>query len=320
MAKQKSFFMKQAMMRKVLFATIPILIGATYFFGLRTLTLTAVVTLTAIITEYLFKRKDGKPVSEAVIVSAVLFTLALPVGTPYWVAMVGIIFGIVFAKEVFGGFGRNVFNPAIAGRTFIYVSFPEYLTATWNLPSQSFPGGFTKYITDSIETVSGATPLAAMGTADAPGLSELIIGNVSGSLGETSIILILVSAVYLLATKTADWKLMAAPLVGFVAFNSIFYMMGVEGVPDPVFGLTSGSMLFLSVFFVTEPISAPKTTEAKWIYGILIGFVAMIIRTYGIFIAGGMFALLIMNTFAPILDVAVKELKATKSEKGGNPA
>lgn len=320
MAKQKSFFMKQAMMRKVLFATIPILIGATYFFGLRTLTLTAVVTLTAIITEYLFKRKDGKPVSEAVIVSAVLFTLALPVATPYWVAMVGIIFGIVFAKEVFGGFGRNVFNPAIAGRTFIYVSFPEYLTARWNVASQSFPGGFTKYMTDSLDTISGSTPLVQGATGEGLALSDLIIGNVSGSLGETSVILILVAAVYLLATKTADWKLMVAPMVGFMTLSIIFYLVGMEGVPDPIFGLTSGSMLFLSVFFVTEPISAPKTTEAKWIYGILIGFVAMIIRTFGIFIAGGMFALLIMNTFAPILDVAVNELKTPKSEEGGNPA
>jgi Na+-transporting NADH:ubiquinone oxidoreductase subunit B len=320
MAKQKSFFMKQAMMRKVLFATIPILIGATYFFGLRTLTLTAVVTLTAIITEYIFKRRDGKPVTEAVIVSAVLFTLALPVATPYWVAIVGIIFGIVFAKEVFGGFGRNVFNPAIAGRTFIYVSFPEYLTASWNLPFESFPGGFTRYINDSIDTVSGSTPLAQGGFGEGLSLTDLIVGNVSGSLGETSVILIVLAAVYLLATKTADWKLMVSPLVGFMGLYTVFYFMGIDGVPDPLFGLTSGSMLFLSVFFVTEPITAPKTTEAKWIYGILIGCVAMIIRTYGIFIAGGMFALLIMNTFSPILDEAVKELKKPKAEKGGNPA
>ena len=320
MAKQKSFFMKQAMMRKVLYATIPVLIGATYFFGLRTLLLTTVITLTAIITEYLFKRKDGKPVSEAVLVSGVLFSLTLPVSTPYWVGMVGIIFGIVFAKEVFGGFGRNVFNPAIAGRTFVYVSFPEFLTNQWNVASQSFPGGFTKYMTAPIDSVSGATPLVYAASAEGPRLTELIIGNVSGSLGETSIILIAVAAVYLLVTKTADWKLMAAPLVGFITLNSIFYMTGVEGVPSPEFGLASGSILFLSVFFVTEPITAPKTTEAKWIYGILVGCVAMIIRTFGIFIAGGMFALLIMNTFSPILDVAVKELKKPKAEKGGNPA
>ncbi len=324
MASSKSFFMKQALMRKVLISTIPITIGAIYLFGLRTIPLMITSIVAAVATEYLFRRKDGKPVSEASIVSAVLFTLALPVATPYWVAAVGMIFGVVFAKEVFGGYGRNVFNPALAGRTFLYVSFPGYLTNKWNLPAEGFPGGFGRFITPSIDTVSGSTPLGLVATSEGPEVMELVIGNVSGSLGETSIVLILLSAIYLLVTKTADWKLMVAPLLGFVVFNSLFYFAGIEGVPQPFFGLISGSIIFLAVFFVTEPVTAPKTTEAKWIYGFLIGMITVIIRTFGIFIAGGMFAVLIMNSFVPILDEAVKEIKRRKkdisNEKGETPA
>jgi len=324
MASSKSFFMKQALMRKLLISTIPITIGAIYLFGLRTIPLMITSVVAAVLTEYMFKRKDGKPVSEASIVSAVLFTLALPVGTPFWVAAAGMIFGIVFAKEVFGGFGRNVFNPALAGRTFVYVSFPEYLTNMWNLPAEGFPGGFSRFITPSIDTVSGSTPLNLIATGEGPDIMELVIGNVSGSLGETSIVLILLSAIYLIVTKTADWKLMVAPLLGFTVFNSLFYFVGIEGAPHPFLGIISGSIVFLAVFFVTEPITAPKTTEAKWTYGFLIGMIAVIIRTFGIFEAGGMFAVLIMNSFVPILDEAVKEIrrrkKAMSNKKGETTA
>ncbi len=312
----KKFFMKQPLMRKVLLSLIPVILGAIFFFGWRTLVLMAIITFFGIATEYLFKRKSHKPVTEAVIVTSVLFTLTLPISTPLWVGAVGIIFGVAFAKEVFGGYGFNVFNPALAGRTFLYVCFPEFLTVHWNVASNSFPGGFIAYMTPTIEAISGATPLTLLRqTGEVLPLRQLFLGNVSGSMGETSGLLILIAAIILLTTKTIDWKLLAAPIIGFVAMGSLLHLVSPDTVPGPLYGLFSGGFLLVSVFFVTEPVTAPKTTAAKWIYGLLIGIITILIRTFGIFVGGAMFAVLIMNTFVPIMDEGIKYLRSVRRRK-----
>lgn len=316
MSMYNQLFMKQPMMRKVLYSLIPIVIGAIFFFGWRTLLLMAVVTTAGILTEAAFKRKQNKKISEAVIVTSVLFTLTLPVATPFWVAIIGIVFGVAFAKEVFGGFGHNVFNPALAARTFLYVCFPEYLTVRWNITASTLPGGFTSYMTPAVDAVSRSTPLLSLRQSGiTTSLQSLFVGNTSGSLGETSAALILLGAIILILTKTIDWKLMLSPIIGFVATCSILILMGVNNVPSPVFGLLSGSILFASVYFVTEPITAPKNASAKLIYGLLIGMITVLIRVFGIFVEGVMFSVLIMNSFAPIIDVAFKELKKKRQVK-----
>lgn len=306
------FFMKQAMMRKVLMALIPILVFSVYNFGLRVIVLTAFITGVGIITEYLFKRNTKSKVSEAVIVSGVLLSLTLPATTPLWIGGVGIIFGIVFAKEAFGGFGKNAFNPALVSRTFLYVCFPEYLTNMWTKSSEAFPGGFTTYLNPSLDSVSGATPLAL--ESGSISYLELFLGNTSGSMGETSILLIILAGIYLIYTKSADWRLMISPIIGFLGLSTLLYFLGIDNAVNPIISLLSGSIIFLSVFFVTEPITAPKTNEGKIIYGLLIGIITVVIRSFGIFIAGGMFAVLIMNTFSSILDLFIKDLKKKKKE------
>ena len=312
----RKYFMKQKLMQKLLFSLIPIILGAVYFFGWRTLVLIGVVTVFGVLTEYIFQKRLNKPVSEAVLVTCVLFTLSLPVATPFWVAVIGIIFGVAFAKEVFGGFGFNVFNPALAARTFLYVCFPEYLTVKWNVAASGFPGGFGSYITPAIDTVSQSTPLLILRqTGQAVPVEKLFWGNVSGSLGETSAILIIIAAVYLIYTKTADWQLMASSLIGFSGLNTILYFMNPNAYPNPLFSLFSGGFLFAAVFFITEPITAPKNNAAKWIYGLLIGVIAVAIRVFGIFVGGAMFAILIMNSFAPIMDAGFKYYEGYKKRK-----
>ncbi|ABR49324.1 NQR2 and RnfD family protein [Alkaliphilus metalliredigens QYMF] len=312
----RSIFMKQKMMRKVLYSLIPVTLGSIYFYGWRTLVLMAVISVFGIFTEYLFKRKSNKKVSEAVLVTSILLTLTLPASTPFWVGIIGIIFGIVFAKEIFGGFGHNVFNPALAARTFLYVTFPEPMTVQWSTVSSGFPGGFARYLSPALDTITQSTPLGILrqGGEMLP-LRNLFIGNTSGSLGEASAFLILVAAAYLLFTKTADWKLMLAPVIGFVGIHSILLLANVSSVPSPLHGLLSGGFLFMTVFMTTDPITAPKQTEAKWIYGLLIGIIASVIRIFGIFVGGAMFAVLIMNTFSPILDEGIKHLKSSKRKK-----
>lgn len=311
-------FMKQANMRRVVISLIPIFIGAVYFFGLRAIPLLLVNTAAAVLVEWLFKRRENKPVSEAVFVSALLYTLILPPRTPFWVAALGIMFGILFGKEVFGGFGRNVFNPALVARAFVYVSFSKYLTGQWTQASTGFPGGFVRYLNEGIDTLSSATPmLVYRASSEMAGYSRLLFGNVNGSLGETSGFLIILAGIYLLYTKTAFWENMLGLLLGFAVFTLIFNGIGAESVPNLLFGLLSGGLLFGTVFMITDPISSAKTREGKLIYGFLVGAITVVIRGFALFAGGIMFAILIGNMFVPIIDVAVKEFKTSLKNKGG---
>jgi Na+-transporting NADH:ubiquinone oxidoreductase subunit B len=314
--KTSGYFQRQPIMRKVLVSLIPVAAVATFLFGLRVLTLTAVVIVAGSITEYIFAKKRKAKISEAVLVSSVLFTLSLPVATPYWIAVIGIVFGVIFAKEVFGGYGRNVFNPAIVGRAFIFISFPEYLTASWNQISTSFPGGFAVYMTPALDTLSQATPIALFNqTGNMVPYSNILIGSTFGSMGETSALVLLLGGIYLVVKKAADWRLMVSPLIGFIGLAGILYLIGIPSVPPPLYGVFTGGFFFLSIYFVTEPTTAPKTVQGKWIYGVSIGMITVIIRYFGIFPEGATFALLIMNTFVPIMDEGVKYMKQRRQVK-----
>lgn len=312
-------FMKQPMMRKVLYSLAPIIVASVYFFGWRSLLLIAVSVLFGVLAEWTFKRKAKKPVTEAVFVTAVLYSLTLPPATPFWVAAVGIIFGVVFGKEVFGGFGRNVFNPALVGRAFVYICFPKFLTNQWNVPASGVGGGFTSYLTPSIDALSTATPLITFrSTGQLSQYTDVLLGRISGSLGETSAILIILAGIYLIYTKTAAKETIFGVILGYLAMSSAFFFAGVSQVPNPLYGLFSGGLLFGAVFMATDPISSPKAAEAKWLYGILIGIVTVVIRGFALFAGGIMFAILIGNTFAPILDEFIKYMKSRKTAKTGN--
>lgn len=313
--KLSTMFMKQKMMRTVIISLIPLILSSIYFFGWRTFILLSIVTIFGVITEYIFEKKNNKKVSEAIFVTCILYTMTLPPSIPYWIAVVGIIFGVVFGKEVFGGFARNVFNPALVARAFVYVSFPAPLTIYWSKAAQGFPGGFGVYLTESIEAISQATPMLIFReTGKLTSFSELLMGNVSGSIGETSAILIILAGIYLIYKNVASWETMAGCFVGFVGLSSILYFSGNSQIPNPIFGILAGGFLFGTIFMATDPISSPKTKEGRWIYGIIIGVVTVIIRGYALFAGGMMFAILIGNTFAPIIDEGVKAYKKHKKE------
>lgn len=308
-------FIKQKMMRTVIYSLIPLVLAGTYFYGLRVLTLMAVVTLFGAGAEYLFAKQYKRKVSEAIFVTCILYTMTLPPTTPYWIAVVGILFGVVFGKEVFGGFGKNIFNPALVARAFVYVCFPSPLTISWTKASVGFPGGFGTYLNEGIELASQATPMLLFrSTGETISKLDLLLGNIGGSIGETSAILIILAGIYLIYKKVASWHIMAGCFLGFVGLNSILYLMGSTQVPDPLYGVLAGGFLFGTVFMATDPISAPKTKEGRIIYGIIIGVVAIIIRGFALFAGGMMFAILIGNTFASIIDEGVKAFKKARKE------
>lgn len=313
----KKHFMHQKMMTKVLIALLPILLMAIYQFGWRVVLLLAVVLVAGSAAELFVMQqiqKDKVKLTEACFVTCALFTLSLPPATPIWVAVVGIVFGIVFAKAAFGGFGYNIFNPALVARCFVYVAFPTHLTYNWTEPFRGFPAGLTAF-SGGVDMLTHATPMIGMKAgSELPPLSDLFFGLTSGSLGETSALLILLAAIYLIWTKTASWKIMVSTVASAGILTTIFYWTGVTPTP-PQYMLLSGGLLFAAVFMATDPVSAPKGEEAKWIFGVMIGSFAVIIRRFSLFTEGIMFAILIANALTPLLERNIREWKNKAAAK-----
>lgn len=292
-AQDKKVFQKQKMMRKVIYPLIPIYIAALYFYGLRLLFLSVFVFGFGILTEFIMEKHKKKKVSEAVLVTCLLYVLSLPAHTPWWVATIGIIFGVLFGKEVFGGFGKNIFNPAIVGRLFVYISFPGVMTTGF-----TNPGGFPM----GSDAVTSATPLAIIRQGGQVDLLRLATGWHASSFGEGCVILIVIAALYLIFTKTASWQIMLSMVVTGFVLSFAFQLAGFKQALPALPAMLSGSFLFVAVFMATDPVSAPKKPKSKWVYGILIGAVAVIVRTFSLFPEGTSFGILFANTFASLID------------------
>ncbi len=299
-------FQKQIMMRRVLYSLIPIMIFSVYLYGLRSLLIHLVVFAAGIGTEYFFMKSRGKKVSEAVLVTCGLYALSMPPLVPLWLAVIGIVFGVLFGKCIFGGFGRNIFNPAITGRLFVYITFPSYMTSSWKVPGHFGRAG--------VDAVSTATPLEVMRSGGLPDIADLIMGIRSGSLGESAIILIVLAAVYLIFTKTASWRIILSSVLSFGVLSTILFFAGIPASFPPLEALLSGSVLFVIVFMATDPVSAPKKNRAQILYGILIGTVTCLVRIFSLFPEGTSFGVLMGNTFASLLD---EWSTPSKTEKGG---
>ncbi|NLN41678.1 MAG: RnfABCDGE type electron transport complex subunit D [Clostridiales bacterium] len=303
---------KQLMMRRVLLSLIPIILFSIYLYGWRVLALLVIVTISGVITEYLFERTRKSKPSDSVLVTCFLFTLTLPITIPYWIAIVGIVFAVTFGKQVFGGFGRNVFNPALVGRCFIYISFPSFMTSNWVKPFTSFPGGFAAWMPNVVDATTQATPmtLIQLGEEVPYSMGQLIAGNIPGSIGESSVILIILAAVYLIYKKTASWQIMVSTLLGMLGIESIFLLIGISNFSNPLMSILSGGFLFAAVFMATDPVTAPSQANVKIIFGLLVGTIASIIRNFSVFPEGVMFAILIVNSFVPLMDSIAKNAKS----------
>jgi Na+-transporting NADH:ubiquinone oxidoreductase subunit B len=307
-------FQKQLIMRRVVYALLVLLAFATYLYGWRVLALNAMVLVLAVLTEWVFERARGKKVSEAVIVTALLFGLSMPPLVPFWVAAVGIIFSVAIGKEVFGGFGRNIFNPAITGRLFVYISFPTLLQRSWTMPR--IPEFVTRLT--GMDALTSATPLDVLraGGEEAISFWQLFFGFRMGSIGESAIWLILAGGIYYIVTKTAQWRLIVSTLLSAALLHVILFFTGVTEMA-PHLSLMSGSILFVAVFMATDPVSGPNKPLSQWFYGLIIGASTVLIRVFAGFPEGTSFGVLLGNTFASLLD---EYLPAKKKKKAPKPA
>ena len=252
------------------------------------------VFLAGIAFEVWFAAKRGHEVNEGYFVTSILFTLTLPPSIPLWMAALGVIFGVMIAKEVFGGTGKNFLNPALTGRAFLYFAYPAQMSgdAVWV----------------AVDGWTQATPLgnAAIGEPYGVDWISAFLGNMPGSMGETSTLAILIAAVLLCATRIASWRVMSGVFLGMLLTSSLFNLIPSS---NPMFDmpfywhLVLGGFAFGMVFMATDPVSAAMTNDGRWFYGILIGFMCVLIRVVNpAFPEGMMLAILFGNLFAPLID------------------
>jgi Na+-transporting NADH:ubiquinone oxidoreductase subunit B len=304
-------------MQRVLYALVPIVVSAVYLFGWRVLLMLAVCNVAGFLAEYVFTRKWGQPVSSAVFVSSSLFVLSLPPPLPLWMAVVGIVFGIVFGKMVFGGFGRNVFNPALSGRAFIYVCFGAPMTAMWADPVPGRLGGLTAYASDAI---TQATPGILLKTGATFPLLDLILGGSSGTIGGTNALLAVLGGLYLLWKRAANYRIVTAGLLAYLVVQGALWMAGVKGAAEPLRAALAGSFLLGIFFYATDPVSACQTDLGRWLYGAFVGAMSSVISVFSAWPAGTMFAVLLGNTLAPLTDCVIRLAKERRRGEDPRPA
>lgn len=291
----------------VIIGLLPATVAAVYFYGLRVLVIIAVSYAFGGLVEVAFSVGRKKPVYEGFLVTGLIFPLILPPTIPLWMVAVGVVFGVFFGKEVFGGTGRNIFNPALVGRVFLSLAFPEYFATKWSVPFLKGLGGFVHYATDAITT---ATPLIDFkGSQIMASYQSLVFGGVPGSIGEVFRIGIIVGGIFLIITRISDWRTPFAYLLTVVIFSFFANRVSAVNFAPPLFQLLSGGLLFGAFFMATDPVTSPFTFEGRWIYGILLGVLTVLIRGLSGFVEGVMFAILLMNALAPLIDTVVVNFK-----------
>jgi electron transport complex protein RnfD len=304
-------------MWNVVGSLVPVIAAATWFFGPSALLVITAATAGAVLTERAFGQAGSLGDGSAAI-TGLLLGLTLPPGLPLWIAFVGGAFGIGFGKLVFGGLGQNVFNPALLGRAFLQAAFPAALT-TWpaattewaQLRGDNFAFPFT---TPSVDAVTEATPLGLMKFEATPTDPwSLMIGATGGSLGETAGLLILVCGGYLALRNYLNWRIPVSIFLTVAAFSGLLYAIDPSRFASPLFALFSGGLILGAMYMATDMVTSPVTNAGAWIFGFGIGFLVILIRTWGGLPEGVMYAILLMNALVPFLN------RATQPKPYGSP-
>ncbi|MBO5419380.1 MAG: NADH:ubiquinone reductase (Na(+)-transporting) subunit B, partial [Bacteroidales bacterium] len=265
--------------------------------------------------EFVSAQIQGHEVNEGYLVSGMLIPLIVPVDVPLWMLAIAVAFAVIIGKEVFGGTGMNIWNPALLTRAFLFFSYPSKMSG-----DTVWTGGVERWMNEGVafqagnglvDGFSGATPLAnasMQGLQDSGySLWDMILGTIPGSVGETSVIAILLGAIVLLWTGVASWKIMVSSVLGGLAIGYLGYAVGATDLPG-YYQLVMGGFLFGTVFMATDPVTSAQTECGKWIYGFLVGALAVTVRLWNPgYPEGMMLAILLMNTFAPLIDHYVIE-------------
>ncbi|MBQ0024253.1 MAG: RnfABCDGE type electron transport complex subunit D [Bacteroidales bacterium] len=302
----------KSLMRDVLIALAPSLLVSIYFFGFSAVKLVAIGVIACCLVEYLIQKyilKTKTTIGDySAAVTGCLLALNLPPNAPWWLVAVGAIFAIGVVKMSFGGLGQNIFNPAIAGRVFLLISFPVLMT-DWTIPASWFDN------VNSLDAVSSATPLAAAKEAIANGtpLSEvpaygdltwkqMFFFKVGGSAGEVSALALILGFIYLLVRKVIKPTIPVVIIATVAIMSGIFNAIDPQSYTGPLFNICTGGVLLGSIFMATDYVTSPMTTKGQIIFAFGIGVITVLIRYFGSYPEGVSFAILIMNCAVPLIN------------------
>ena len=282
----------QKAMFGVVIGLVPAMVASVIFFGARAAVLLGVCSVSCVASEALVQRLRKRKMAVmdgSALLTGILLALVLPPALPVYAAIIGSVFAIVIGKQLFGGLGCNIFNPALLGRAFLTGAYPVLLT-TWSSPNFA-------------DATTSATPLAAMKfSQEGTPLLNLLLGNVSGSLGETSAVALIIGGAFILVFGYADWRIPTGMLGTVFCLGGLAWILGGGKYPSPAFHLLSGGLLIGALFMATDPVTSPVTKAGRWIFGVAAGVLVLLIRLWGGYPEGVMFSVLIMNSVRPLLD------------------
>ncbi|MFO7923734.1 MAG: RnfABCDGE type electron transport complex subunit D [Bacteroidales bacterium] len=301
------------LMYGVIYALLPAFFVSLYFFGIGALIVTAISVAACIAFEYLIQKyimKAEPSISDgSAMVTGLLLAFNLPANLPWWIIIIGALVSIGVGKMTFGGLGNNIFNPALVGRVFLFISFPVQMTS-WPTPIAS-----RMQYTDA---VTGPTPLGIMKEGfsaeitagqlieQIPGYMELFLGHMRGCIGEISAFALIVGGIYMLLRKIITWHIPVSIILSVLVFTGILWLINPYDNADPLFHLLSGGLMLGAIYMATDYVTSPMTPKGMWIFGIGIGVITVAIRVFGAYPEGVSFAILIMNAFVPLINKYIK--------------
>ncbi len=295
----------------VIIALIPTMLFSFYYYGIDAVRVTAVSVVACVVLEWFFQKvflKQKPTITDgSAIITGLLLAFNVPSNLSWWIIVIGAIVAIGISKMAFGGLGKNLFNPALVGRVFLLISFPQQMTS-WPLPNQGFM---------NVDATTGATPLGLIKSAMANGQNpadivglpdylQLMLGDRGGSLGEVAALAIILGGIIMLARKVITWHIPVTFIGTVFIFAAILHWVNPDLYIAPEFHLLTGGLLLGAIFMATDMVTSPMSIRGKIIFGIGCGLLTIIIRIWGSYPEGVSFAILIMNAFVPLINKGFK--------------
>lgn len=304
----KSLIKTNNIMADVIFALMPALVWAIYVYGLRALTITGISVISCVVTEYLYRKlmhKSNTIGDLSAVVTGLLLAFSLPVSVPLWMPVLGAVFAIIVAKQLYGGIGKNIVNPALAGRIFLFFAYSDEMCA-YTLPGESLPAFKINVASYTNSIIAGATPLESMKSGKIPEYDMIttLVGNLPGCIGEVSASILILTGLYLMFRKVITWHIPATYIATVAILTFAFPLHGAERFEFMLAQLFSGGLMLAAFFMATDYVTSPATGLGRIIYGVGCGLITVFIRYFGGFPEGASFAILIMNLFVWYLDKA----------------
>ena len=289
----------KSIMRDVVIALLPAALVGIYNFRLSAVLVILTTRVTCMLSEYIWQKCMKQPVTTgdfSALLTGLLLALNLPATIPLWMCVVGGVFAIIVAKQMFGGLGQNFMNPALAGRCFMMLSFSSAMTSFTVKKGAAYMYGV------AVDATSSATPLAQVKEGGLPDLKAMFLGTTTGTIGETSVAALLIGAIYLLAYRIIDWKIPVVYILTFSVFDIAYQMAAGNAAYPLVYELCGGGLILGAFFMATDYVTSPITAKGKVIYGILLGLLTGLFRFFGESAEGVSFAIIIANVCVPLIE------------------